>query len=1181
MIPILGSPDIRAGTDFVEPTHGALMSSDPSTTATHPSAQPPSPSNSQNPAVAVSHGNRGLPPKIGARFTIQTVKTLRDWLNSNSEVPYPSDEDKIMLQKRTGLNQTQISNWLANARRRNKIRTAKSARPQSDGSPALPIDIPRPSTPYVLGGRTSHSNPLQRWVDSPPEDEAASITAIARALSLPTSPVQHSHLSSDQTPGQSSVSSAGVSSNDSSALASSQISRSTDSSLLVTSKDHLVQHLRLVHDAEYLDWTMSRWKSECNSVVSRCGFCGIAMDSWHARQDHLAEHFRMGDTMTDWKGDWGFEDVLLELVQNSMPPYLISEERNSPFPFSATVPPVESPSNAYELIKLEASYFIISHQEKVGCRPTDTQLQLEACRVIFASEALSKKVGALPSSWLRDLIMGSKAIAQQARYGPLRSPAESRLATLKVNRQDHLFQHCPMEQLLQGYVRAASSDVSDEDPQSQACGIILDAEKDPATPCDIFVDWLLRHARSSPAWLFSFRRRTFGLDNMDTTSTAVEEPCSDAVESPTHVDTADDDFITAGVDLDATDIQGMDDSYLFQLARVYDDPIEHTQASLSQSPSSLQCHIFSPKPWLSLASGDSSVNKNSTNQPTVPRNQSLDYSSTAATTTMQVGRSKHTALYFSNDTNSYHRLAQDLTRFVRSTTSPNNPIQHVPTDEELQHHARCILYNDDGPWNQTAADNPEWLLRFKVDALVKFLRISYKEDSRPGSLFLSSLLPKQRPQPHQTKILSLSPFIIVIITSVDKRKMDSFSNLPSLVLTNIIIHIESEKDILQLIQASPVVLAQYVRYRRTIMRHRLNNILAIDSDGTVLQDAQAIIHFPPVNESASMPRSSVRAMFQTLNLWSDKAFANPLTQSDHGDVTKLYRFFCRLIKFIEDYLAKALDSFPSRAYLALPDLTSVVPTMHFKGRAVDVKPVPFGTMKGPEKCRLLRAFVRYELLCKVYHPRVWNQIEGSAYAEIVKRSHEKLTLKDYEALCCVHEYLKGLYGALFAHCGGSWFPDRPTRSQLNTTTVNQPVGAKHQDPLSSKDYGLLYPDSVYFSAQEYSAGVVREWPIVMLPCLGLDLLSSIVIFFIGKFGWTYNRSPTEVEVVAFARGEVQKLISSSEYGNSTFTIYNSGYFVNELGSFLMVQGYAPTLAPIFQRGANLRRRIKPLASCWV
>ena len=38
---------------------------------------------------------------------------------------------------------------------------------------------------------------------------------------------------------------------------------------------------------------------------------------------------------------------------------------------------------------------------------------------------------------------------------------------------------------------------------------------------------------------------------------------------------------------------------------------------------------------------------------------------------------------------------------------------HVLTDEMLQAQARRILYDDDDTWNQTAADNPEWLDLFK------------------------------------------------------------------------------------------------------------------------------------------------------------------------------------------------------------------------------------------------------------------------------------------------------------------------------------------------------------------------------------------------------------------------------------------------------------------------------------
>lgn len=43
-------------------------------------------------------------------------------------------------------------------------------------------------------------------------------------------------------------------------------------------------------------------------------------------------------------------------------------------------------------------------------------------------------------------------------------------------------------------------------------------------------------------------------------------------------------------------------------------------------------------------------------------------------------------------------------------------IQHkLPSDAEIQNQARWVVYDDDDPWNQTAADNAEWLIRFKRD----------------------------------------------------------------------------------------------------------------------------------------------------------------------------------------------------------------------------------------------------------------------------------------------------------------------------------------------------------------------------------------------------------------------------------------------------------------------------------
>lgn len=100
-------------------------------------------------------------------------------------------------------------------------------------------------------------------------------------------------------------------------------------------KDHLVQHLRLVHHVKTLP-IIDSWKDEDPLVLSRCGFCNIRMQTWQERVDHLAKHFREGATMDDWKGEHCFEPSIAVKVTHAMPPYLIGAESRALVPFSVT-----------------------------------------------------------------------------------------------------------------------------------------------------------------------------------------------------------------------------------------------------------------------------------------------------------------------------------------------------------------------------------------------------------------------------------------------------------------------------------------------------------------------------------------------------------------------------------------------------------------------------------------------------------------------------------------------------------------------------------------------------------------------------------------------------------------------------------------------------------------------------
>lgn len=121
-------------------------------------------------------------PKIGSRFSREVIRTLKNWLAAHQQHPYPREDDMTLLQQRTGLNHAQLANWFANARRRGKVEGARPASPQVRRSLTSPVDIiPRPGTPAVVQDSRS-KDPMQRWVDSPPEHEPADVGDIARAM---------------------------------------------------------------------------------------------------------------------------------------------------------------------------------------------------------------------------------------------------------------------------------------------------------------------------------------------------------------------------------------------------------------------------------------------------------------------------------------------------------------------------------------------------------------------------------------------------------------------------------------------------------------------------------------------------------------------------------------------------------------------------------------------------------------------------------------------------------------------------------------------------------------------------------------------------------------------------------------------------------------------------------------
>ena len=131
----------------------------------------------QSPTVDASSEENERGRKSGNRFPKAAIKILREWLDVNSHHPYPTEDEKERLKRSTRLSASQISNWLANARRRGKVQ------PKRPVSPSIHTSSKAIKIPQNIDRTTwENLNPLERWKHSPPENEPAAVNDIAHAV---------------------------------------------------------------------------------------------------------------------------------------------------------------------------------------------------------------------------------------------------------------------------------------------------------------------------------------------------------------------------------------------------------------------------------------------------------------------------------------------------------------------------------------------------------------------------------------------------------------------------------------------------------------------------------------------------------------------------------------------------------------------------------------------------------------------------------------------------------------------------------------------------------------------------------------------------------------------------------------------------------------------------------------
>ncbi|KAI1045009.1 hypothetical protein LB505_013340 [Fusarium chuoi] len=301
--------------------------------------------------------------------------------------------------------------------------------------------------------------------------------------------------------------------------------------------------------------------------------------------------------------------------------------------------------------------------------------------------------------------------------------------------------------------------------------------------------------------------------------------------------------------------------------------------------------------------------------------------------------------------------------------------------------------------------------------------------------------------------------------------MDPFNTIPAELRLQIFLYLQSKTTISSLIQASPIMLVQYLGYKSTIVR----TLLESDFDDQMIQDAMGIILFPSLREA----RSSVTLVYAHLRSWKAFKLPNPLDTREAFLIDQLDKLHSLLMVFVEDYVTKATAAFPPREYVCLPQPTHSQSHLVFKGQKVS-KRFDSSNLSGGERRRLLRAFLRVELLSLV------QKAMGFKGEDIIKTLFmspltSRLEGRDQEAIRCVSVYTSSLYGAIFAHCADAWLPEADAPPET----------------------GLLFPDNLFVDPIQYARDVgiktTEEWSAIdSMAQYGFSLILRIIRFAIAR-----------------------------------------------------------------------------------
>jgi hypothetical protein len=387
---------------------------------------------------------------------------------------------------------------------------------------------------------------------------------------------------------------------------------------------------------------------------------------------------------------------------------LIHYDQNTLNPYEASNDGVGNRRTLEDYVKLYLVDYI-NNQALAGAAPTDHQLLVEAQRIVRKVDIEDTSQTGPEISWFRDLIMlcgpsydTTQLVNQRSRETSSNLTWTTQIEKMKASKSANSSLStigCEKEKILMKYVKckqASGQTPTDSELQMQACKAIEDVEPKSNFKCKEAVQWFKFLINSSTNWLSEFKRRAglspisgkmrehvqlansgamnysiYNLHGSHQDQQASEKIFGENMPRHSHIGIYDGNYDNRAV---LSELNYLSTSQSRNGLTTLQDGAptaapearELISAQLSDAGTSA---IISPQAlhWSISNEVVGCTGPMSTN----------DYLPASIIGKPLTNRENQPLRYFLSDVNCYGRLEKELTRFVASCLSPNNPLQHV------------------------------------------------------------------------------------------------------------------------------------------------------------------------------------------------------------------------------------------------------------------------------------------------------------------------------------------------------------------------------------------------------------------------------------------------------------------------------------------------------------------------